>query len=537
MPHVRVVLGPPGTGKTTYLAGQVREYVKQGYKPLINSLTKSAAAEIGSRDIPDHCVGTLHSHCLHSQGMGDNEVYLKHVEDWNTTQPAYSLTVKGKKDVDDPYADDRGDTLGDIYLARYDLWRHRCADLNYLSPGCQKFVTLWEAWKQELQVIDFTDMIQNASSYPPQNADALFVDEAQDFSKLELKKVKEWALNSSALILVGDPRQALYTWRGAYPELFYSEVIKDRTVLSQSYRIPRAVHALAESWAKKLNDYHEVEYHPRDEDGYVGRVDGDYRNPEGLVEFAQRKVEDGKSVMILGSCGYILYKTIGYMRQRGLPFANPWRTKQAAWNPLGARRGTTACERVLSYTRPNGYVYEDPRPWTASEFTQWVEIIDSRGILINGAKKKLKELAASESSLSYTLIDNSYISDLFKPEVQPIIRQLMSESTDLNYMVGWLWDNCMKSKQNVLEYPLKLLASGGKERLLEKPKLYIGTIHSFKGAEADVVIIYPDLSSQGYDSWVGEDHDSVVRLFYVAITRAREEVYICDPAMRLAVDL
>ena len=57
-------------------------------------------------------------------------------------------------------------------------------------------------------------------------------------------------------------------------------------------------------------------------------------------------------------------------------------------------------------------------------------------------------------------------------------------------------------------------------RLVEEPPVTLGTIHSVKGGEADVVYVFPDLSQAGYQEWClhGEGRDSVFRLFYVAMT-------------------
>jgi ATP-dependent exoDNAse (exonuclease V) beta subunit len=76
-------------------------------------------------------------------------------------------------------------------------------------------------------------------------------------------------------------------------------------------------------------------------------------------------------------------------------------------------------------------------------------------------------------------------------------------------------------------YPLKVVERYG--RSADTPLITVGTIHSVKGAEADVVIISPDLSQSGMQEYVGrpDTRDGVMRLFYVALTRAREGVVLC----------
>lgn len=83
------------------------------------------------------------------------------------------------------------------------------------------------------------------------------------------------------------------------------------------------------------------------------------------------------------------------------------------------------------------------------------------------------------------------------------------------------------------------MAKGGVRLLSETPKVVVGTIHSVKGGEADVVYLLPDLSQAGMAQWVGADIESAAirRLFYVGMTRARESLVLCNPASRLGVQL
>ena len=66
--------------------------------------------------------------------------------------------------------------------------------------------------------------------------------------------------------------------------------------------------------------------------------------------------------------------------------------------------------------------------------------------------------------------------------------------------------------------------------MLDTPRVVVGTIHSVKGGQADVVYLFPDLS-QAADAQYGRggvDRDSVVRLFYVGATRAYEQLHVCQ---------
>ena len=76
---------------------------------------------------------------------------------------------------------------------------------------------------------------------------------------------------------------------------------------------------------------------------------------------------------------------------------------------------------------------------------------------------------------------------------------------------------------------MDIAAKRGPHSLIEDPQVIVGTIHSVKGGQADVVYLFPDLSRAGNANYqvAGPSRDSVIRAFYVGATRARETLYIC----------
>ena len=91
------VVGPPGCGKTTWLGTTVDHIVERGGRPLITSLTKAAAAEIGARKLPISfdALGTLHSHCYHALGQPEIAEGREHLEQWNDEQDQYLGSALG----------------------------------------------------------------------------------------------------------------------------------------------------------------------------------------------------------------------------------------------------------------------------------------------------------------------------------------------------------------------------------------------------------------------------------------------------------
>ena len=106
--------------------------------------------------------------------------------------------------------------------------------------------------------------------------------------------------------------------------------------------------------------------------------------------------------------------------------------------------------------------------------------------------------------------------------------------------LGWLGQQLLASKRRGMEYPMEIYGARGREALEKSPQVVVGTVHSVKGAESDVVCLFPDLSPRGMEEWdSGDPHQqaAVYRLFYVGMTRAKESLVIAEPGGGMAVDL
>lgn len=93
--------------------------------------------------------------------------------------------------------------------------------------------------------------------------------------------------------------------------------------------------------------------------------------------------------------------------------------------------------------------------------------------------------------------------------------------------------------QKRTDFPVPLAAKNGPSALLDTPKVTIGTIHSVKGGQADVVYLFPDLSRAGASQYRSgsTQKDSVIPVFYVGATRARERLVVCQQSSTGAMAL
>lgn len=519
---------PVSTGKTTYLASRVRAAAEQ-YGPqgaLVCSLTRAAAEEAGGRDTgildPD-MVGTLHAHCYRALGR-PKLVDAKAIETWNAENPALTLSGDGLGDSDET-GQRIAKTVGDRQMARLDLARSKRLAEAMIPSDVAAFGKRWAAFKAEAEVVDFTDLIELGISslpLPPHGPSVIYVDEAQDLSRLELDLVERWAAHVEHVRLVGDADQCLYSWRGADPAVLAGRPDK---VLGQSHRVPRAVHEVAMTWIARSASHRPIEYLPTAEPGTVTRSLVTYRQPERLLSLIEDRLSAGQSVMLLGACSYMLDPACKVLRNAGIPFHNPF---AARWNPLTPNNGVSARERLLGFVRAE----------SLADFKAFVPLLrscdkDGSGPLARGAKKAIDDLADDAPDDLAARV----IREAFRAEALPFL----ARGGDLGPALEWFEANLLPSKGETALYPLRVLRQRGLDVLAAEPDprkqrrgwAVIGSVHSVKGGEADVVVVWPDLSPSGWQEFntPGWAHrDAIWRLFYVAATRARRELVIGAPS-------
>jgi DNA helicase-2/ATP-dependent DNA helicase PcrA len=517
--------GPPGCGKSHALATRwvPRAAEKFGSNNVvICSLTKTAAKEIASRDlpIPQDNVGTLHA--LAFRALGRPTVAEGEMEGWNESEPMYRMGAGVGPSVENPELQQT--TTGDGLMAMAQVYRHKRTPRSEWREDVLSFDNRWRRWMRENDYVDFTGMIERCleeTDAAPGSPAVFVVDEAQDCSALELALVRKWASNAEYAVLAGDGDQAIYGWRGASAKAFLGGDIPEENNyhLTQSYRVPRSVHQAASSWISRASYRYAVEYLPRDFGGEVIANRGSSRNIEPVIEAMMEDVARGKTVMLLGSCGFMLRNALAVLRREGVPFHNPFRPTQGAWNPM---RGGAA--RLRAYLRPDPICYPDaPRMWTWEEASTWVDVLASRGVLAPSGKTIIKRMA-KDSNTRDSVIQEGDGRACFGDAWDQL-----HDAFDAERPIAWLEPRILASKARLMSYAINLANKQGRRKLIEDPKVVIGTIHSVKGSQADSVYVLPDLSPSGMREWTrpGEGRDGIIRTFYVGMTRAREKLVVC----------
>ena len=513
----RRVYGPPGTGKTTWIAKRATEMADLFGPDQVSicSMTRAAVREVAGRDLPlpDENVTTLHARCKRALMAG--KPAESQVKEFAKAFPAYATEeclppglvrgIHADEDTDEVLLAGQGISL----YEHCQILRQKMVPMDQWSPRVQLWYQVWSQWCSSVGAMDFTGWLEACLTpgiLPPQQV--LFVDEAQDHTPLQLAVVRSWDVRYRYLI--GDDDQNIYEWSGAIPKAFLSPELpeEDELVLAQSYRVPRAVHAVASRWISAVRYRKQKGYHPREHAGevdYSGYSLAD-ANAGDLPEGAESSY---KRTMVLTSCGYMLNDIISTLKRNGIPFHNPYRRADARWNPLG--RTLTAVRSLMV----------GDRDWTGSEALLWATPLSDKMAFRKGGKakflKRCKELGPKplEAGLLKNLSDDAH--------EMVLAQDAHIFATHRSAMAAGDW-----------KYTLRVIEQFGAE---VNPWIIVGTIHSVKGGEADDVLLFPDLSPAGYAEYMSsESRDRILRLFYVGMTRAKDRLILCERSAPRAVD-
>ena len=198
-----IILGPPGTGKTTTLLNLVDEFIQDGVRPKqigYFSFTKKAATEAATRaadkfglDIDNDLTyfRTLHSYAFNQLGMTREKMMGS--EDYKEFGEKCGIPIKvarfaegdGTFNSDNEYltiintaAVKRMDLL-DYYDSRKNILDIERSTLFLLAEELKRF-------KKEKGLKDFNDLLEDFLLKETTNKfEVLFIDEAQDLSLLQ----------------------------------------------------------------------------------------------------------------------------------------------------------------------------------------------------------------------------------------------------------------------------------------------------------------------------------------------------------------
>ncbi len=219
-----IVLGPPGTGKTTTLLGKVDSYLKNTDPDKIGyfAFTQKAAHEARDRAMRDFNLGeddlpyfrTLHSLAFRKLGLKKDQVMQsRHYKDLGS-KLGFPVTYADYQEDQGGIFTSDSEYLRIIQLAQlrnitpeqqFDLAEHT-QDLE--RDQLRIIANELKRYKKEYNLIDFNDMILDfTKSDKSPKFDVVFIDEAQDFHKNWFNPLNDIVSDDGQIFFFYDPLQ------------------------------------------------------------------------------------------------------------------------------------------------------------------------------------------------------------------------------------------------------------------------------------------------------------------------------------------
>ncbi|MER2127938.1 ATP-dependent helicase [Solibacillus sp.] len=541
-----VVLAGPGSGKskilTLKLARILNEDVAAPQGVACLTYNKECARELKEKlknlevnESTTIFVDTVHSFCL-------NQVIKPYRHLVNTNLPE-EIKVATSKQVRDTMLQTFNDSIGKNesynsgWSTAFDVYRRTYVDreapewINTHSEIAEWVISYEKSLRQQ-GLIDYDDMVLNGLWMIRQNQwirellqakfPVIAVDEYQDLGVALDRIIRILCIeNNTRLIAVGDPDQSIYGFTGAQPSLLndlanQSQILKVR--LKKNYRSKNNI--VRASIASLLEE--------RD---FISSRDG-----EGIIKFYE--VKDG----IDAQCDYICKEIIP-----GILTSDPSITPGDIGilyidKNDGDRIAKKLVEEGRQYIRVDGNA-----PYNKNRLTVWIEDCARwcSGGWINGNPSFY---SIERTFNSFFLGSDSSDANLEKEKLN--LFEFLFRNKDIEIKLSeWLkeFNEKVISKflafftempDVVMEYN-KLIESATNGQLKDfnvsslsrqigsKTHLNLYTMHSSKGLEFKYVIIFG--LEQGRIPWLNVNKDRLDesrRLFYVALTRAKDEIHL-----------
>lgn len=492
-----LILGPPGTGKTTSLLNLVVKKLESGIAPerlAYFSFTKKAVGEAlnraaeqfgASRSSMPH-FRTIHSEVFAVNGHTKNQVMGK--AHYDEIGKALGVQFDGSR-IDETTGMPMGNAEGDLHLFLDNLARSRgitlqqqwqesaVQDLDYRA--LERTVNAVAKYRESSGLVDFTAMLeQYLETGSPIGVDVAFIDEAQDLSRLQWQVLWLMLQDCPEVYIAGDDDQAIYQWSGADVGMFLS-LEGARQVLGTSWRCPRKVKVFCDRISGRISSRFEKDWSHTGEEGRVFTVNN-------LDQFDPGTLEG--TTMMLARNLYILTAYADRLKILGLPYTTQYGSSSI--KPSHAKA-------IVSWGRLNK---------GAAITGQEAKVVYDHLRIGVGVTRGFKTLPKLDNRAEVTMDD---------------LRQnhgLLAE--------GPWFDALDAITGREISYYRSVLRNGYK--LTDTPRILVNSIHGVKGGEADNVLICPDMSRRTFEGYA-KNPDDEHRVAYVAVSRAKKNLFLLAP--------
>ena len=590
-----LVLAAAGTGKTRTLVYRVAYLVEQGVPPdalLLLTFTNRAAREMLERakEVAGPAVGHLWSGTFHHvcnrflRRFADRLGYRNDfaILDRDDSLSLINTCTKelGFRNKDFPKKEVIASFIGKAANRAVPVADILADHENELQVGLEGIIRVADSYterKKAESMMDFDDLLVNGlrllsehediRTYYQQKFRHVLVDEYQDTNLLQARMVDILAGGHRNVMVVGDDMQCIYTWRGAdfrnireFPARWSGcRIIK----LEQNYRSVPEVLEVANACVRDVPDDFKKQLRatrqPRGKPRMLILRDGN-EQAYSVIELVRRYLDDGYKLSDMA----VLYRAHFHSIELQMDLA---RTRL----PYVITSGTGVFEQahvkdVLAFLR----VCENPRDYMG--FTRlmgmlngvgektveslWVKLggsFETRSPQVRAALSAALRPAPREQWQAVDKLFAGYHTEGLAAKGTEAIERFF-EAFYRTYLYR-AYENPEKREEDIHELALQIgNGKGGVTAFLQEvalltnvdheyeqmeknnePMLHLSTVHQAKGLEWKIVFViwlaegmFPSSRSLGET----ENDEEERRLFYVAVTRAKDELVLCSPGVR-----
>ena len=581
-----LILAGAGSGKTLTLVSRVSSLIESGVSPesiLLLTFTNKAADEMKERAVKilderaDRVLAcTFHSFCNKMLREYADKIGID--KEYTIITPSDSQDAVRLIKAESPEKYKKRGFLKDADVVAL-FSKHVNTGLsfrellppkiNWLAEELQLLFNKYRVYKEKQDILDFDDLLVKFLKLLNEREDVrrklceqyehILVDEYQDTNKLQESIL--FKLNTKNLTVVGDDYQSLYAFRGADIDnilSFPDKVSNCKTVtLTENYRSGQEILDLANAvmlknanfgFRKKMHGQYKAGKFPLCIEAATQIEEGEIAF--NLIKDALERGIEPSEIAVLSRTSFWTYPLEHLLEREGIPYDKYGGPKffeqecildvlaylRCIVNPIDQ----LAWFRVLSLYPGIGDKYASDISGVCNQRDFLIEnehkkkkfydeLVGLDGLLktLEGMpfKEKLAHLIAEYIVLKRRCaIEGNFQSEEAREEANLEIELLIKPTLAQLYMIAVEYDDIIKFLDSLT------LDQRNDD---EEDKLVISTIHSIKGLEYEMVIIlgcadmvFPSTTK---DEKGEKDDMEELRCLYVALTRAKNELYILWP--------
>ena len=459
-------------------------------------------------------------------------------------------------------------------LALADFAEKRIGEFDIRMEQLERVAALYKSKKESLKVMDFDDLLKRAldllradeyaRSFYQNKFTHILVDEYQDTNPLQSEFIDILAEGRGNLSVVGDDFQCIYSWRGSNFQniMSFAERYPDARIvkLEQNYRSRPEILAVANESIKHNPDQFQKTLRPTINPGgalpNVHRVWSDREQGPKVISLIKNALAAGykpNDIAVLYRSHFQSLDTQMSLPRAGIPYETTsgigFFEQAHIKDVLALLRVAEFPEDYLSFSRlmellPGAGPSSVEKIWNKLGGMFAARSGEHRELLVSLMQAKtaaawapigkaLAEYADGKSTAAAFVTD--FVKTFYKTHLTKEFDNFEDREDDIKGLASEI-ERGGNTKEFLTE--IALLTNVDRAASDGKPRVMLSTIHQAKGLEWPVVIIIGAAEGLFPSSRAIEETGDAEerRLFYVAVTRAKENLHIVSPKTRGSYD-